>query len=106
MKQVDRHSTVACCYKNWLLINFFFAVFVLCDQGDDLIHYCKYDTMDREKLVQVRILSKINYNFFFVCVRLDITDTDLNSIKKGSNKCSQLQFEQCGNDLHRCKTIC
>ena len=76
------------------LRSFFVVVyrfFVSCTQGDDLIHYCKYETMDREKLVRVSTLTKINYMsfFLFVCVYLDVNGTDLHSIKNGT-------------DIHRC----
>ena len=30
-------------------------------QGDDLVHYCKYQTLDRDKMVVVRMLRALGY---------------------------------------------
>ena len=41
---------------------FLYSVFLtdvfLILQGDDLIHFCKYETMDRDKLVQASAISE------------------------------------------------
>ena len=40
-------------------------------QGDELIHYCKYDSMDRTKLIKVCLNSlHLNTRLMFLCVKI------------------------------------
>ena len=41
-----------------IFISVFLTDVFLILQGDDIIHFCKYETMDRDKLVQASAISE------------------------------------------------
>ena len=55
-------------------IKFLYSVFLtdvfLILQGDDLIHFCKYETMDRDKLVQASAISEPSKSHWLVSPRV------------------------------------